>query len=82
MGVFQSNHTKSRALLTSILYCYCGDTSYQFQIYLTVETVTAMARIISSESWLRGTDLVILQHWLLNFGEASADLSMVFESFK
>ena len=81
MGMFQSNHPKSRALLTSILYCYCCDTSYQFQIDLTVETVTAMARIISSESWLRGTDLVILQHWLLNFGEASADLSMVFESF-
>ena len=48
---------------------------------ITKYTVTAVAEILSGGAGPGGADSVALQHWLMRFGAASAELRLIFGDF-
>ena len=50
-------------------------------MYITNDTVTAVAGRLSGGDGPGGTDSVLLQHWLLRFGAASAELWLIVGDF-
>ena len=69
--------TPTAASLTS----YTGCPPEFTPVDITYDTVTAVAGRLSGSAGPGGTDSVLLQHWLLRFGAASAELRRIVGNF-
>ena len=71
MGVLHSKHLEASAPTASSLYSYPNQTPELVPVYITDDTVTAVAGRISGRARPGGIDSVSLQHWFLRFGASS-----------
>ena len=72
--VLQSKHPDARTPDPSDLEDHDGELPDFVPLDITEETVATIARRLSGGAGPGGTDSVSLQHWLLRFGGASAEL--------
>ena len=73
--------TKHRTPTAASLDSYLGRPPELTPVDITKETVTAVAERLLGGAGPGGTDSVSLQHWLLRFGAASAELRLIFGDF-
>ena len=71
MEVLQTKHLDERPPTAASLDTYPDRQPEIVPVYITNDTVTAVAGRLSGEAGLGGTDQVILHHWLLRFGVVS-----------
>ena len=78
MKVLRTKHPEAQTPTAASLDSYPGRSPELTPVDITEDTVTTVAGRISGGAGLGGTDSVSLQHWLLQFGEASAELRLIF----
>ena len=81
MEVLRTKHPKARTPTAASLDSYPGRPSELTPVDITEDTVTAVAGRLSGGAGPEGTDSVSLQHCLLRFGAASADLRLIVGEF-
>ena len=81
MEVLRTKHPGARTPTAASLDCYKGRPPELTPVDITEDTVTAVAGRISGGAGPGGTDSVSLQHWLLRFGAASAELRLIVGDF-
>ena len=81
LEVLCSKHPEARPPTAASLNPYTGCPPELTPVDITNDTVTAVAGLISGGAGPGGTDSVSLQHWLLRFGAASAELRLIVGDF-
>ena len=81
MELLRTKHPEDRTTTAASLESYPGRPPELIPLDITEDTVTAVAGRLSGGSGPGGTDSVSLQHWLLQFGVASAELSFIVGAF-
>ena len=81
MEVLRTKHPEARTPTAASLDCYTGRPPELTPVDITDDTVTAVARRLSGGAGPGGTDSVSLQHWLLRFGAAIAELRLIVWDF-
>ena len=76
LEVLRTKHPEAQTPTAASLDCYTGLPPELTLVDITDDTLTAVAGRISGGSGPGGTDSVSLQHWLLRFGAASAELRL------
>ena len=71
MEVLCSKHLEAQTTTATRLDSYPDRPLELTPLNITDDTVTAVAERLSGGAGPVGTDSVLLQHWLLRFGEAS-----------
>ena len=79
--VLRTKHPEARTPTATSLDSYLGRPPELTPVDITKEMVTAVAGRLLGGAGPRGTDSVSLQHWLLRFGAASAELRLIFGDF-
>ena len=79
--VLRTKHPEARTLTAAILESYPRRPPELTPLDITKDTVTAVAGRLSGGAGPGGTDSVSLQHWLLRFGAASAELRLIVGDF-
>ena len=82
LEVFRSKHPRSRPPMASSFEAYRIKPPAFVSMYITDKTVASVAIRMSGAAGPRGTDLVSLQHWILQFGAVSAGLWHIFGEFR
>ena len=77
MELLRAKHPEARATTVSILDSYPYRPPELVPVDITNNTMTVVVGRISGGAGPGGTDLVSLQHWLLRFGEASVEMSLI-----
>ena len=81
MEVLRTKHPEARTPTAASLDSYLSCPPSLTMVDITEDTVTAVAGRLSGGAGPGGTDSVSLQHWLLRFGAASADLRLIVGDF-
>ena len=81
LEVLRANHPEARPPTAASLTPYTGFPPELTPVDITNNTVTAVAGWLSGGARPGGTDLVLLQHWLLQFGAASTELRLIVGDF-
>ena len=81
MEVLRTKHLEARTPTAASLDSYPVRTPELTPMDITKDTVTAVAGRLSGGAGPGGTDSVSLQHWLLWFGAASAELMLIVGDF-
>ena len=81
MEVLCTKHLEPWTPTTASLDYYKGQPPELTPVDITKDTVTAVAGRLSGGAGPGGTDSVSLQHWLLRFSAASAELRLIFGDF-
>ena len=81
LEVIRAKHPEARTPTVACLTSYTRCPPEITLVDITDDTVTAVAGRLSGGVGPRGTDLVSLQHWLLRFGAASAELRRIVGDF-
>ena len=81
LEVLRSKHPEARTPTAACLTNYTGCPPELTPVDITDDTVTAVAGRLSGGAGPGGTDSVSLQHWLLRFGAASAELRQIVGDF-
>ena len=79
--VLRTKHPEARTPTAACLGSYTGRPPELTPVDITDDTVTAVAGRLSGSAGPGGTDSVSLQHWLLRFGAASAELRLIVGDF-
>ena len=77
LEVLHAKHPEAWPPTAAILTPYIGCPPELTPVDITDDTVTAVAGRLSGGAGPGGTDSVSLQHWLLRFGAASAELRLI-----
>ena len=77
MEVLHTKHPEARTPTAAILDFYPGRPPELTPVDITKDTVTAVSGRLSEGAGPGGTDSVSLQHWLLRFSAASAELRLI-----
>ena len=77
LEVLRARHPEARTPTAASLTSYTGCPPELTTVDITDNTVTAVAGRLSGGAGPGGTDSVSLQHWLLRFGAASAELRLI-----
>ena len=77
MEVLCTKHPDARTPTAASLESYPGQPPELTPVDITKDTVTAVAGRLSGGAGPGGTDSMSLQHWLLRFGAASAELRLI-----
>ena len=77
LEVLHTKHPEARTPTEACLENYTGRPLEPTPVDITDDTVTAVAGRLLGGAGPGGTDSVSLQHWLLRFGTASAELRLV-----
>ena len=72
LEVLHTKHPAARTPIAASLTTYTGCPPEFILVDITNDTVTAIAGRLLGGAGPTGTDSVLLQHWLLRFGAASA----------
>ena len=75
--VLHTKQPEARTPTAASLDCYTGRPPELTPVDITDDTVTVVAGRLLGGSGPGGTDSVLLQHWLLRFGAASAELRLI-----
>ena len=81
MEVLRIKYPEARTPTAASLESYPGRPPGLTLVDITEDTVTAVAGKISGGAALGGADSVSLQHWLLSFSAASAELRLIVGNF-
>ena len=81
MEVLHTKHLEARTPKAVCLDSYTSHPPELTPVDITDDTVTAVAGRLSGGAGPGGTDSVSLQHWLLSFGAASAELRLIVGDF-
>ena len=81
MEVLRSKHLEARTPTAASLETYPDQPPELTPVDITYETVMAVVGQLSSGARPGGTESVSLQHWLLRFGAASAELRLIVRDF-
>ena len=81
MEVLRTKHPEAWTPTAASLDSYPGRPPELTPVDITEDTVTAVAGRLSGGDRPGGTDSVSLQHWLLRFGAASAELRLIVGDF-
>ena len=81
MEVLRTKHPEARTPTSASLDSYLGRPPELTLVNITEDTVTVVAGRLSGGGGPGGTDSVSLQHWLLRFGAASAELRLIVGDF-
>ena len=81
MEVLHTKHPEARTPTAAILDFNPGRLPELTPVDITEDTVTAVAGKTSGGAALGGADSVSLQHWLLSFSAASAELRLIVGNF-
>ena len=81
LEVLCTKHTEARTPTAACLERYNGRPPEPTPVDITDDTVTAVAGQLLGGAGPGGTDSVSLQHWLLRFGAASAELRLIVGDF-
>ena len=81
MEVLRTKHSEARTPTAANLDSYPGRPPELTQVDITKDTVTGVAGRLLGGAGPGGTDSVSLQHWLLRFGAASAELRLIVGEF-
>ena len=81
MEVLRTKHLEGRTPTAASLDSYLGRPPELTPVDITKDTVTAVVGRLLVGAGPGGTYSVSLQHWLLQFGAASADLRLIFGDF-
>ena len=81
LEVFCAKHPEAQTPTVACLESYTGLPPELSLVDITDDTVTAVEGRLSGGAGLGGTDSVSLQHWILRFGAASAELRQIFGDF-
>ena len=76
MEVLPTKHPKAQTPRAASLDCYTGRPPELTPVDINDDTVTAVAGRLLGGAGPGGTDSVSLQHWILRFGAASAELRL------
>ena len=79
--MLRSKHPEARTPTAASLSTYTGCPLELTPLDITNNTVTDVAGWLSGGARPGGTDSVLLQHWLLRFGAASAELRLIVGDF-
>ena len=77
LEVLSAKHPEARTPTAAILTTYTRCPPELTPVDITDDTVTAVVGWLSGGAGPVGTDLVLLQHWLLWFGATSAELRQI-----
>ena len=81
LEVLRAKHPEAWTPTAACLESYTGRPPKLTPVDITDDTVTAVAGRLSGGAGPGGTDSVSLQHWLLQFGAASAELRLIVGDF-
>ena len=81
LEVLRAKQPEARTPTAACLESYTGCPPDITPVDITDDTVTAVAGRLLGGAGPRGTDSVSLQHWLLRFGAASAELRLIVGDF-
>ena len=81
MEVLRAKNPEDRTLTAESLDSYPDRPLELTLVDTTKDTVTAVAGRLSGRAGMGGTDLVSLQHWLLQFGAASGEIWLIVGDF-
>ena len=81
MEVLRTKHLEARTPTEESLDFYKGQSPELTQVDITKDTVTAVAGRLSGGAGQGGIDSVSLQHCILRFGAASAELRLIVGDF-
>ena len=81
LEVLRSKHPEAQTPTAASLTTYTGCPPELTPVDITDDTVTAVVGRLSGGARPGGTDSVSLQHWLLRFGSASAELRQIVGNF-
>ena len=81
LEVLRAKHPEARPPTAASLTPYTGCPPELTPVDITNDTVMAVAGRLSGGAGPRGTDSVLLQHWLLRFGATSAELRLIVGDF-
>ena len=81
LEVLRAKHPEARTPTAACLESYTGRRLELTPVNITDDTVTAVAGRLSGGAGPGGTDSVSLQHWLLQFGAASAEIRQIVGDF-
>ena len=81
LEVLRAKHLEARTPTAACLESYTGRPPEFTPVDITDYTVTVVAGRLSGGTRPGGTDSVLLQHWLLRFGAASAELRHIVGDF-
>ena len=79
--VLRSKHPGVRPPMVGIFEAYGGKPPTFVPVEITNERVAYIVKQLTGEAGPGGTDLVSLQHWLLQFGSTSAELLNISMNF-
>ena len=79
--MLHTKHPEARTPTAASLTTYTGCPPELTPVDITDDTVTAVAGQLLGGAGPGGTDSVSLQHWLLWFGAASAELRLIVRDF-
>ena len=79
--LLRTKHPEAQTPTAASLDCYTGRPPEITSVDITDDTVTEVAGRLSKGAGPGGPDSVSLQHWLLRFGAASAELRLVVRDF-
>ena len=77
LEVLRPKHPEARTPTAARLTTYTRCPPEHTPVDITNDTVTAIAGRLSGGAGTGGADSVSLQHWLLRFGAASAELRLI-----
>ena len=81
LEVLRTKHPEARTPTAASLDSYTGRPPKFTPVDITDNTVTAVVGRLSGGAGPEGTDSVLLQHWLLRLGAASAELRLIVGEF-
>ena len=81
LEMLPTKHPEARTPTAACLDSYTGHPLELTMVDITDDKATAVAGRLSGGAGPGGMDSVSLQHWLLRFGAASADLRLIFGDF-
>ena len=81
MEVLHTKHPEARTPTAASLDCYTGRPPELTPVDITDDMVMTVARRLLGGAGPGGTDSVALQHWILRFGAASAEMSLIVGDF-
>ena len=81
LEVIHAKHMEARTPTAAFLQSYTGRLPELTQVDITYDKVTDVAGLLSGGAVPGGTDSVSLQHWILRFSAASAELRQIVGDF-
>ena len=81
MELLRTKHPETRTLTAASLDSYPGRPPELTPVDITKDMVTAVVGRLLGGAGPGGTDSVYLQHWLMRFDAASAELRLIFGDF-